>query len=509
MKYMAAIVIAIAAAVAVFFEKDSGPSEAARIGALMPMTGGLQVYGQTSLNGVRMAVDEVNAAGGVLGGQLGLAVGDTQTNPQSGVDAAKRLVTTDKVSGLVGALSSGVTIPVASSVSSVEQVPQVSGASTSPVVTTLKDNDFLFRTVPSDALQGVILADLMEEKGLTEIGVVYLNNDYGQGLAEAVEGAFDGKITAMVPFEEKQASYRAELQKVKDSGAETLVLIAYPGDGIPILRQALEEQLFAKFVFTDGMKAQEVVDAIGGNLLDGAYGTAPSVDTESTTAKAFKQLYETKYGELPPQPFIDAAYDATILLALAIQKAGSPDGVAVRDALRAVSSPPGRKFTPGQFAAAKAALEAGEDIDYDGAAGSQDFDANGDVPGTYVEWAVRAGNVEDVRLIRPSRLTGYPPPDLRRGVVSSGIRPAGRVSRIICKRMPMSRMRSEPARVWNSMGSSSVRKPEADQIPQITNAPTTAPRLLPLPPAISITQTTKVVIRGSNASGLMKAKKWA
>ena len=404
MKYMAAIaavVIATAVAVAVFFEEDSGPGESARIGALMPMTGGLQVYGQTSLNGVRMAVDEVNAAGGVLGGQLGLDVGDTQTNPQSGVDAAKRLVTTDKVSGLVGALSSGVTIPVASSVSSVEQVPQVSGASTSPVVTTLKDNDFLFRTVPSDALQGVILADLMEEKGLTEIGVVYLNNDYGQGLAEAVEGAFDGKITAMVPFEEKQASYRAELQKVKDSGAETLVLIAYPGDGIPILRQALEEQLFAKFVFTDGMKAQEVVDAIGGNLLEGAYGTAPSADTESTTAKAFKQLYETKYGELPPQPFIDAAYDATILLALAIQKAGSPDGVAVRDALRAVSSPPGRKFNPGQFAAAKAALEAGEDIDYDGAAGSQDFDANGDVPGTYVEWAVRAGSVEDVRLIRP------------------------------------------------------------------------------------------------------------
>jgi branched-chain amino acid transport system substrate-binding protein len=395
------IVLVVLVAIGISFEEDSGPQGGAKIGALMPMTGGLQVYGQTSLNGVRMAVDEVNAAGGVLGGPLGLSVGDTQTNPQAGVDAAKRLVETEGVAGLVGALSSGVTIPVASSVSSVDGVPQISGASTSPVITGLADKDFLFRTVPSDALQGVILADVMQKKGLDRIGIVYLNNDYGQGLAEAIEGAFTGTIASMVAFEEKQASFRAELQKAKDGGAETLVLIGYPGDGIPMLRQALEEQLFAKFVFTDGMKAQEVVDAIGGDLLEGAYGTAPSADADAATAKAFKALYETKYGELPPQPFIDAAYDAAILLALAIEKAGTTEGTAVRDALRAVAGPPGRKFGPGQFAAAKAALNAGEDIDYEGAAGSQDFDANGDVPGTYTEWAIRGGKVEDVNLIRP------------------------------------------------------------------------------------------------------------
>lgn len=395
------IVIIVLVAIGIAFEEEGASRGGAKIGALMPMTGGLQVYGQTSLNGVRLAVDEVNAAGGVLGGTLELAVGDTQTNPQAGVDAAKRLVATERVSGLVGALSSGVTIPIASSVSSVDGVPQISGASTSPVLSGLDDRDFLFRTVPSDALQGVILADVMKQKGLDNISVVYLNNDYGQGLAEAIEGAFEGTISGMVAFEEKQASYRAELQKAREGGAETLVLIGYPGDGIPMLRQALEEQLFGKFVFTDGMKAQEVVDAIGGNLLEGAYGTAPSADTDAEVAKTFRALYEAKYGELPPQPFIDAAYDAAILLALAIESAGTTDGAAVRDALRDVAGPPGRKFGPGQFAAAKAALAEGEDIDYEGAAGSQNFDANGDVPGTYTEWAIEGGRVEDVNLIRP------------------------------------------------------------------------------------------------------------
>ncbi len=293
------------------------------------------------------------------------------------------------------------TIPIASSVSAVEGVPQISNASTSPVITNLEDNDFLFRTVPNDALQGVILAQLMKRQGVDKVGIVYVNNDYGQGLAEALEGAFDGEITSMVAYEEKQASYRAELQKARGDGAEALVLIGYPGDGIPILRQALEEGLFDDFVFTDGMKAPEVVDAIGGGLLDGSFGSAPSADSDSATAKAFRAMYEEKYGELPPQPFIDAAYDATILLALAIEKAGSTDGTAVRDALREVANPPGRTIQPGEFALAKEALARGEDIDYEGAAGSQNFDAHGDVPGTYVHWTIEGGNVADVELIRP------------------------------------------------------------------------------------------------------------
>jgi ABC-type branched-subunit amino acid transport system substrate-binding protein len=255
--------------------------------------------------------------------------------------------------------------------------------------------------VPSDALQGAILADVVTAQDVDTVSVLYINNDYGQGLMEAFERAYKGRIVSKAAFEEKQASYRSELARVAGGEPQALVLIAYPGDGIPILRQAIEGGFFDKFVFTDGMKAQEVVDAIGGGFLEDAFGTSPAADTASQPAKLFREMYEKKYGQLPPQPFIDAAYDAALLLAMALEKAGTTNGAAVRDALRDIANPPGEEILPGQFAKAKKLIAEGKDIDYVGAAGTQDFDANGDVPGTYAHWAVKDGKIVDVEMIRP------------------------------------------------------------------------------------------------------------
>ncbi|MGH6945021.1 MAG: ABC transporter substrate-binding protein, partial [Geminicoccaceae bacterium] len=326
---------------------------------------------------------------------------DDATNPQTGVDAAQRLVNIENVAGIVGALSSGVTIPIATSVTAPAGVPQISTASTSPVITTLDDNGFLFRTCPQDALQGEVLGDLVSQQGIDRAAVVYVNNDYGKGLAESFTNAYGGEVTASVAYEERQASYRGELSRAAEGDPQALVMIAYPGDGIPMLRQAFEEGFFDKFVFTDGMKAAEVVDAIGAPL-DGAFGTAPSGDPDSDAAKLFRGMYEERYGELPPQPYIDTAYDATMLLALAIEKAGSTEGAAIRDALHEVATPPGETILPGEFEKAKELLADGQDINYEGAGGSQDFDENGDVPGIYSHWAVKDGKIVDVELIRPA-----------------------------------------------------------------------------------------------------------
>lgn len=380
----------------------AGPAlaEGAKIGAAIPMTGALQTFGPTTLSGIQMAVDEVNAAGGVLGGELELVVGDTQTNPQAGVDAAKRLVTVDGVAGIVGALSSGVTIPIASSVTSVEGIPQISTASTSPVITTLDDNDFLFRTTPHDAVQGELLARLVQEEGVDTVGIIYVNNDYGQGLAEAFRDNYEGQITEMVAYEEKQASYRGELSLAAGGGADALILIGYPEEGIPILRQSLEEGYFEAFIFTDGMKANDVVEAIGQKFLEGSFGTAPESVADAPAAARWRELYTQTVGELPTdRPFIDTAYDAAMVLALAIEAAGSTDGTAIRDAIRKVSNPPGTEILPGDFAKAKELIAAGEDIDYVGAAGSQDFDDAGDVPGTFGHWVFEGGGVKTVKLL--------------------------------------------------------------------------------------------------------------
>jgi ABC-type branched-subunit amino acid transport system substrate-binding protein len=373
-----------------------------KIGAIMSTTGPLQVFGEAGLRGIQLAIDEVNEAGGVLGQQIELVAADDATNPQVGVDAAQRIVNVDGVVGIVGALSSGVTIPIATTVSATAGVPQISTASTSPVITTLEDNGFLFRTTPHDALQGEVLADVVSGQGIDKVAVVYVNNDYGKGLADAFAESYEGEVSASVAYEERQASYRGELSRAADGDPDALILLAYPGDGIPMLRQALEEGFFERFVFADGMKATEVAEAVG-NALDGAFGTSPSGDPEAEAAKLFREIYEGRHGELPPQPFIDTAYDATMLMALAIEKAGSTEGAAIRDALHEVANPPGETILPGEFAKAKELLGAGQDVNYEGAGGSQDFDEAGDVPGTYSHWAIKDGGIVEVELIRPGK----------------------------------------------------------------------------------------------------------
>ncbi len=377
-----------------------------KLGALMPMTGDLQAFGENCLNGVRLAIQQINAAGGILGGQAEIVVGDTQTAAQPAIDAANRLVSLEGVAAIVGALSSGNTIPVATSVAAPNSIPMVSPASTAPVITTLDDEDFLFRTVPSDAFQGIALADVTRSEGLENLAIIYINNDYGQGLNDSFTAAFEaqgGTITRSSPYEPGQASYRGELQQLANSGdPEALVLIGYPENGTTILRQALEEGFFESFIFTDGMRSPEVATQIGADILEGSIGVSPQALTDSNSYELFGSAFEEEYGELPPTPYIDTAYDAAFVLALAIQKAGTAtDGSAIRDALRQVANAPGTEILPGEWAKAVDLIAAGEEIQYIGASGSINFDDNGDVAGTFARWTFQGGDVVDLEVFEP------------------------------------------------------------------------------------------------------------
>ncbi len=385
----------------------AGPAAAAddpTIGALLPMTGDLQAYGKTSSNGVKLAARQINDQGGVLGGKLQVEVGDTQTKSQAGVDAAKKLVSIQGVSGIVGALSSGVTIPVARSVTSQAEVPQISSASTSPTITDLDDNDFLFRTVPSDALQGDALARVAAEQGLENVAIFYVNNAYGEGLAGSFTEGFEARgntVSASQPYEKGNASYRGGLKEAASGGAEALVLIGYPQNGITIMRQALEGGYFRKFVFTDGMKAPEIIDSIGAQYLNGSFGTAPQSSGKSTAAERFDKAYKDAYGKMPPKPFIDTAYDAAFLLGLAMEKADSQKGPAVRDALRPVANPPGEEILPGEWKKARRLLNEGKPVNYTGASGPVNFDKNGDVGGSFAHWKIEDGEIVTEKVFKP------------------------------------------------------------------------------------------------------------
>ncbi|MCF8105173.1 MAG: ABC transporter substrate-binding protein [Desulfohalobiaceae bacterium] len=380
-------------------------AKSVKIGALIPMTGDLQAYGESCYTGIQLAVEQINEQGGVLGSKLELKLGDTQTKPQPGIDAAQKLVSVENVSAIVGALSSGVTIPVASSVTSSAGVVLMSPASTSPVITNLDDNDFLFRSVPSDAFQGVALAQLVEEAGYENVATLYVNNDYGEGLAVSFEEAFEkkgGTVSQSLAYEPGNASYRGELSKAASKGAEALNLIGYPENGITILRQALEEGLFTKFIFSDGLKAPELIEAIGAEYLNGSSGTVPQALSDTPSAQNYLTAYKERFGQVPPKPYIDTSYDATFVLSLAIEKAGSSDSKAVKEVLRDVANPPGEKVLPGEWAKAVKLLSEGKDVDYVGASGSVDFDENGDVGGTFGHWMIKDGEIVTVKVFEPT-----------------------------------------------------------------------------------------------------------
>lgn len=363
-------------------------AEALKIGALMSFTGDLGSFGPAIYNGVELAVNEINDNGGVNGKPVELVKGDDATSPQQGVTEAQRLVDVEGVNAIVGALASGVTLQVAETVAGPNGVVMISPASTSPGLTDANDDDFLFRTTISDAAQGIVLANLAVDEEITSVCTLYVNSPYGKGLSNAFTAAFEdqgGTVTAEVPHEQSQTTYASELGKCGD--AEALAAIAYPQSATTFLREAKEGNMFDKYLFVDGTKDPDMFTELTYAAFDAQRGTAPSsLPTDSATS--FAERYQEAYGELPPKPFIKEAYDATYIIALAAQKAGSNDGTAIRDALRDVSNAPGTVIEPGPegWAAALTALEAGEDINYEGATGPEEMDDNGDPLVGAVEW---------------------------------------------------------------------------------------------------------------------------
>ena len=370
------------------------------IGHLNALTGSLSYFGVSHGNAADLAASHVNRAGGIQGGSVVIISRDTGVNPVQGVDAARALVDVESVAAIVGALASGVTIPVATSVTAPNQTLQISHSSTAPSITALDDDDFLFRTTVSDAAQGVVLGRLAWEQGYKSAGIMYINNAYGQGLAERFTQTFTdlgGTVTASVPHEDSQPTFTSELEKATEGNPDVLVTVSYPGQAEIYLREALEGDYADTFLFVDGVKSDDMVQAIGGGKLDGTLGTAPGAP-DSPDRQAFYNAYTLTFGvEAPQEPYLAETYDAVVLIALAAAKAGTTtDSVAIRDALRDVANPPGEVVGPGLAGIQKALslIASGQDINYEGASGPVDFDENGDVAGPIEVWTVEGDAVK-------------------------------------------------------------------------------------------------------------------
>jgi len=359
-----------------------------KVGSVAGVTGPIAELVGPIITARNLAAKQINAQGGLLKGDtLKLVLADSQCDPKAGVDAGGKVVNVEQVVAIVGASCSGATNGMVQSVTIPAGVVSISDSATAPSITDLKDHDLVFRVAASDAYQGFALAKLAINSGYKKLAMTYANDDYNAGIAKVFAKSFKklgGTITASQMHEPKKASYRSELSTLSGKGAEGLALFAYyGGSGITIIRNSLENGLFSKFLAADGMFDKSVIEQIGANMLTGNIQvTQAASDYSDASYKAFEKAFKATGGN-PQAPYAAHGYDATFLIALAIEKAGSADRGKISAALRAVASPPGIIIRPGEWAKAKAAIDAGKDVNYEGAVGANDFDKNGDIVGVF------------------------------------------------------------------------------------------------------------------------------
>ncbi|MGH6891057.1 MAG: ABC transporter substrate-binding protein [Dongiaceae bacterium] len=381
-------------------------AEDVKLGMMFGVTGQFASFVPPLLDSAKLAVDEVNADGGLLKGQkLQTILADTKGTAQGGIDAATKLVKVDNVAAIVGANTSLATIAAAHSVTVPNGVLLISPSATATVLTTAEDNDFVFRLVPSDAYQGWVLAKLAYDRGFKQVAMTYVGTDYGAGMQDTFRSNFEnlgGTITSAQVHEANKSSYLPELTALTQYNPQALVVIGYAASGgTTMIKEALAKGLFKQFLGTYSLMDPLLIKEVGADNLKGSIFTAPAIDFSSSAGQKFDKLYSAAYTTTESKLFIARTYDAVMMTALAIEQAGSTDRTKIRDALRQICCGPGEVIEPGEWAKAKADIAAGKKINYEGASGNCDFDENGDVTSVYGYYVVENGAFKQVELLKP------------------------------------------------------------------------------------------------------------
>ena len=382
MSLFRAVLLCAAAASGVFAGSAFSHAAPLKLGLLMNYSSGSEEVYRDRQRAFELAIKHLNQSGGVLGRPVEFAVGDTTPDPEKAVEQARRLIETEGVHAIVGPNSSANALPVAERVIGPAGIPTISFSATSPRLTEAADSDFLFRTALSDVAQGPVLARITRERGGDNVGMLYVDDAWGQGLAASFMAAWKGKLKA-VAFSRGRSSFVDALRESVSGGAEALVVIAFETDAKTMVQEALAHGIYRTFTFGDAAKRPYLVRSLGGDRLGGMYGSGggPATTARTASSRAWDAAYVAEYGSLPVFSYVRETYDATVALALAAQAAGSVDGAAIRDRLRAVGAGPGAVVIAGPQGVADALriLAGGGEIDYEGAATTLDWDEKGDL----------------------------------------------------------------------------------------------------------------------------------
>ena len=388
-KYMRKALLASVALAGFSLGSAAMAQDDVKIGVILGFTGPIESLTPDMAASAELAMTEVTESGLLLGGATVTPVrGDsTCVDAAAATAAAERLITSDNVVAIVGADCSGVTTAIAESVAIPNGVVMVSPSATSPALTTITDNGYFFRTAPSDARQGEILADVATERGIETVAITYTNNDYGKGLADSFAAAYQaigGTVAATAAHEDGKADYSAEVAALAASGADTLAVFGYLDQGGKgMIQTSLDTGAFSSFILGDGMIGQSLIDNIGDGLV-GTVGTVPGSDSEG--AASF-DVYARESGIEGDGPYRAESYDAAALIMLAMQAAGSADRAAIQAQIMNVANAPGEPIGPGELARGLQILADGGEIDYVGATNVELTDV-GEAAGSYKELEV-------------------------------------------------------------------------------------------------------------------------
>ena len=369
-------------------------AEEIKLGMSLGFTGPLESMAPGMASGAELAMKEVSDSGLLLDGSTVVPVqGDsTCIDAAAATATVERLITAEGVKGIVGGMCSGEAIASLQNVAVPNGVVMISPSATSPALSTIEDNGLFFRTSPSDARQGEVMAEIMMEKGIQNAAITYTNNDYGKGLADAFASSFQekgGTVTVNAAHDDGKADYSAEVAALAAAGGDALVVVGYVDQGgSGVVRAALDTGAFDTFVFPDGMVGQALVDNFGSEI-DGSFGQNPAAEGEGR--EKFLAMAE-EAGFDGTSAYSAEAYDAAALMMLSMAAAKSSDPNVWKNNVMDVANEPGEKILPGELAKGLEILNNGGDVDYVGAS-SIEMVGNGETAGVSREVAFENGEM--------------------------------------------------------------------------------------------------------------------
>ena len=365
-----------------------------KLGVLLGFTGPLESLAPDIAAGAELAASEVSDSGELLDGSTVTAVRGDSTCIDAGAAtaSAERLITADNVNAIVGAMCSGATTAALQNAALPNGVVMISPSATSPALSTLEDNGLFFRTAPSDARQGEVIADMLDERGITNVALTYTNNDYGKGLSDAIQSSIEangGTVTINTAHEDGKGDYSAEVGALAAAGGDLLIVAGYLDQGgRGIIQAALDTGAFDTFLLPDGMVGESLVENIG-DPLNGSFGVLPGSDSDG--AEVFATMAEEN--GFKAGVYAAEAYDAAALILLGMQAAGSSDAAEFKGSIMDVANAPGEEIMPGELAKALTILKDGGDVDYVGAS-AVELIGEGESAGNFREIEIKDGAIE-------------------------------------------------------------------------------------------------------------------